>query len=62
METLDQTIERLIQEHGAEAFIHAVRSHSASEFKAKTAASDPPPPCPKGYVRVGGVCKLDIGN
>lgn len=54
METLEQKIEALINEHGAEAFAEAVKKHSIQP--------DGPTTCPTGYVLVNGVCVLDVGK
>ena len=53
MATLQEQIEQLISENGAEAVLAAVKIHSVHP-DGNTGG------CPKGYVLVDGVCVLDI--
>lgn len=55
MENLAETIEKLIEEHGAEAVVSAFKEHHTPT------TDDTTPTCPKGYVYNGSVCVLDIG-
>lgn len=54
MENLQETIENIIAEHGAESLLEALQNHTVAPFGNKQ--------CPKGYVLVDNQCKLDIGN
>jgi hypothetical protein len=56
METLEQKIEALIAEFGAEAFVKVVKAHSVPSTDVTT------PTCSKGYYWNGTACVLDIGE
>jgi len=54
MDTLEQQIAALIEQHGAEAFIEAVKSHNVQPDSGTQS-------CPTGYYFNGTQCVLNVG-